>query len=167
MEGCSGISPSACQNQLLVDDEHGKETVGAFFFMFSLGTYFICVGIKCKLKLSQKWRMWAEIAKSVNGWAWNDSKVLQQGKETQKILTKGEQDFHMTGFLFMFLLPWIPIAIFKINYLLCGYSLPWHLPVLDSVLRQVEQGKMQQIADIDAMTSLYCDSTSNCAMKQP
>jgi len=28
LEAYSGISSSACQNQLLVDDEHGKEVVG-------------------------------------------------------------------------------------------------------------------------------------------
>lgn len=35
----------------------------------------------------------------------------------------------------------------------------------DSVLRQVEQEKMQQIADIDAIRSVYCDSTCDCAVK--
>jgi len=35
----------------------------------------------------------------------------------------------------------------------------------DSVLRQVEQEKMQQIANIDAIRSVYCDSTCNCVVK--
>lgn len=140
---------------------------GSFFLYVLSGDIFYLCRNKVQTEAITKWRMWAEIAQSAKRWALNDSKVLQQGKETWKILTKGEQDFHMTGFLFMFLLPWIPIAIFKISYLLCGYSQSWHLPVLAAVLRQVEQGKMQQIADIGAMRSLYCDNTCNCVIKLP
>lgn len=164
MEGCPGISPSACQNQLLVDDEHGKETVGAFFFMFSLGTYFICVGIKCKLKLSWS-EGWEQRLQSpwIDG-LWMTARFYSRAKRYGKYWPRESRIFTWQ-FFNSFLLQWIPIAIFKISYLLCACSQSWHLPVLDSVLRQVEQGKMQQISAMDAMRSLYCHSTCNCAMK--
>lgn len=87
--------------------------------------------------------------------------VLQQDKDTWKILTKTEQDFHMTGFILMFLLPLIPIAIFKI--ICCvDADIPNVCLYSDSMLRQVEQETMQQIADIDAIRFVYCDSTCSC-----
>lgn len=165
MEGCSGIPPSACQKQLLVDDEHGKETVGAFFLMFSLGTHFICVGIKCKLKLSQSEGCEQRLQSQWIDGLWMTARFYSRAKRHGKHWLRESRIFTRQVFLFMFLLSWIPVAVFKISYLLCGYSQSWHLPVLDSVLRQAEQGKMQQIADIDAMRSAYCDSTCNCAMK--
>lgn len=89
--------------------------------------------------------------------------VLQQDEDTWKILTKTEQDFHMTGFILMFLSPLTPIAIFKI--ICCvDADIPNICPYCESVLRQVEQEKMQQIADIDAMRSVDCDSTCSCTV---
>lgn len=134
------------------------------FSLCSLGDIFHLCRNRVQAEAIMKWRMWAEIAKSIIDGLWMTARFYSRAKRRGKYWPRESRIFTWQ-FFHSFLLQWIPIIIFKISYLLSGYSQSWHLPVLDSVVKQVEQGKMQQRADIDAVRSLYSHSTCNCAMK--
>lgn len=73
----------------------------------------------------------------------------------------------MTGFVLLFFhyhkfpQPYLKLIIYCVDA-----DVPNICLYCDSVLRQVEQEKMQQTADVDAIRSVHCDSTRTCTVKQ-
>lgn len=117
---------------------------GSFFFIFSPGTYFICIEIKCKLELSQR-KGWEQRLQSkwIDG-LWMPAGFYSRARIRGKCWLRQSRIF-MTGFILIFLnyhkfpQPYLKLIIYCVDA-----DVPNICLYCDSVLRQVEQEKMQQ-----------------------